>query len=244
MRRLLALRLARPRAALFAARGRPLAGKAAPRAAGAARDVPAACWNCEFVGAPAKFCPGCRTVQPPAEERSFFSLFGLEADRFDVDVAALDAEFRRQQMEVHPDRFASRCRREEGFAAAQSAALNHAHGVIRDPVERARYILKRRGIDLDGGDEGGAGAGGKRPPQTDPATLMEVMELRESMSEASTPEEFEALHADARARLDGALREASEAFRSGDAARMVGVTLRMLYLNSLVKELAQLRPAC
>ncbi len=78
--------------------------------------------------------------------RNHFDLFGLEP-RFRCDAAALERAFRALQGEVHPDRFATAGDAERRLALQSSARVNEAYGVLKDPVERARYLLQLNGVD-------------------------------------------------------------------------------------------------
>jgi len=79
-------------------------------------------------------------------DRNHFELFGLPAT-FRVDAAALDRAYRALQAEVHPDRFADAGDAERRLAMQRSSRVNEAYRALKDPVERARYLLSLRGID-------------------------------------------------------------------------------------------------
>ena len=78
--------------------------------------------------------------------RNHFELFGLPP-RFAIDPGALDARYRHLQAEVHPDRFGAGSETERRLAHQASARVNEGYRTLRDPVERARYLLALRGID-------------------------------------------------------------------------------------------------
>ena len=85
---------------------------------------------------------------------NYFDLFGLPP-RYRFDPATLEQVYRRLQSEVHPDRFAGGSAAEKRIALQSSARVNEAYRALRDPVERARYVLKLHGIDaLDETDTG------------------------------------------------------------------------------------------
>ena len=78
--------------------------------------------------------------------QDYFSLFGLPRSyRFDAN--ALDAAYRKLQSEIHPDRFASAGDAERRLALQSSARVNEAYRSLKDPVERAQYLLSLRGVD-------------------------------------------------------------------------------------------------
>ena len=75
-----------------------------------------------------------------------FQLFGLPAT-FAIDADALDAAYRALQGEVHPDRHAGGSDADRRIAMQSSTRVNEAYRALKDPVERARYLLSLRGID-------------------------------------------------------------------------------------------------
>ena len=78
--------------------------------------------------------------------RTHFELFGLPAT-FNIDAAALDGAYRALQAEVHPDRHAQGSDADRRVAMQSSTRVNEAYNVLKDPVERARYLLSLRGVD-------------------------------------------------------------------------------------------------
>jgi molecular chaperone HscB len=78
--------------------------------------------------------------------QDYFSLFGLPA-RFDVDTDSLDAAYRVLQTRVHPDRFAAAGDAQRRLALQSSARVNEAYRTLKDPVDRAQYLLAQHGVD-------------------------------------------------------------------------------------------------
>ena len=77
-------------------------------------------------------------------ERNHFALLGLPV-RFEIDMEALSAAYRSAQLAVHPDRSSA-----EGRIRAQqwSSQINQAYRLLKDPLERALYLLQLQGIHL------------------------------------------------------------------------------------------------
>lgn len=75
-----------------------------------------------------------------------FELFGLPTS-FRIDADALDRAYRTLQAEVHPDRHARASDVERRIAMQTSTRVNAAYQALKDPIERARYLLELRGID-------------------------------------------------------------------------------------------------
>ncbi|MEO8346366.1 MAG: Fe-S protein assembly co-chaperone HscB [Betaproteobacteria bacterium] len=78
--------------------------------------------------------------------RNYFDLFGLAAS-FRFDLAALDCAYRQLQSDVHPDRFAGDSDAAKRLAQQSSARVNEAYVALKDPVQRAQYLLRLHGIE-------------------------------------------------------------------------------------------------
>ncbi len=81
--------------------------------------------------------------------RNFFELFGLPT-RYRVEPTLLDAAYRRLQSEVHPDQFARGNDAQRRAALQSSAHVNEAYRALKDPVQRAQYLLTMHGVDAVG----------------------------------------------------------------------------------------------
>lgn len=101
----------------------------------------------------------------------FFALFGFPIS-FDVDLSALAERYRDAQRAVHPDKYANASEAERRMSVQMAARINEAHGVLKDPLARGRYLLELRGVELDDMDTA-----------LDGAFLMEQMELRERLAD-------------------------------------------------------------
>jgi molecular chaperone HscB len=129
-----------------------------------------ACWQC---GAPvddALICQQCHSLQPPPAD--YFCIFGIER-RLDLDVDALQQAFYRLSRQLHPDRYTRRSPREQQYALEATAVLNDAWRVLRDPVQRAEYVLSQEGFDI----------GEQRSKDVPPELLEEVFELNMALEE-------------------------------------------------------------
>ena len=77
--------------------------------------------------------------------RNYFDLFGL-APAFQCDPAALDRAYRQLQSDVHPDRFAGGSDAAKRLAQQSSARVNEAYVALKNPVQRAQYLLHLHGV--------------------------------------------------------------------------------------------------
>lgn len=109
---------------------------------------------------------------PPAADKNYFDLFGLPVG-FDIDVADLAARYRKLAREAHPDRFVSGSDAERRLAMQVTTLLNEAFRVLKEPIQRARYLLEMKGISFPEGTVAAVA----------PGFLMQQMELRERLDE-------------------------------------------------------------
>ena len=101
---------------------------------------------------------------------NFFELFGIPVS-YDVDLNKIQQQYMTLQKQVHPDKFASGSDLEKRISMQQTSWINEAKSTLKDPVLRASYLLKLRGIDFSLENETTMDAG----------FLMQQLEMRESL---------------------------------------------------------------
>lgn len=171
------------------------------------------CWNCQAERGARAFCSACGKIGEPQPGASFFDVFGLPAAYQAVEVAALERGFRERSLLFHPDRFTQATPRERRFSLEHSTQLNDAYKTLKDPLRRAFYLLKLRGVDLDRED---ASAQKDMPLPF----LEEVMELREALDEAIEAKDLsraQSMAAEVTQRQKTALAEGVAALEREDA---------------------------
>jgi molecular chaperone HscB len=107
--------------------------------------------------------------------QDYFALFGLPR-RYRFDGARLDAAYRALQRGIHPDRHAAKGEVERRLALQSSARVNEAYRALKDPVDRAQYLLSLHGID----------ALGETDTALRPEFLQQQLERRERIAEAQS----------------------------------------------------------
>ncbi|MFH6975180.1 Fe-S protein assembly co-chaperone HscB [Neisseria sp. 23W00296] len=112
----------------------------------------------------------------------YFDLFQLP-EGFALDEAELETRYRALAARFHPDRYAAASAFEQKQAVMMSATVNEAYRTLKNPTDRAAYLLKEQGIDADA------------PEHTSfaPEFLMQQMEWRETLMEAQMENEAAAL---------------------------------------------------
>ena len=116
--------------------------------------------------------------------RDHFELLGVPKG-YAVDTARLEQGYRELQSRVHPDRFAAASEAERRVAMQWATRANEAYRTLRDPLGRARYLLKLKGFDT------GEDTNTSMPPDF----LMQQMEWREGAAEARAAADVAALEA-------------------------------------------------
>jgi molecular chaperone HscB len=123
-------------------------------------------------------------AQPPALQLADtdFVLLGLPPQQA-LDRALLDERRRSLQQRVHPDRFAAEGAAAQRLAMQWAVRVNQAYQRLKDPISRAAYLCELRGVPVDG----------ERNTAMPTAFLMQQMEWREALDDASTPSDVQAL---------------------------------------------------
>jgi molecular chaperone HscB len=116
--------------------------------------------------------------------QSHFDLFGLQP-AFAVDQERLERAYREIQSRVHPDRFVQAGDAERRASLQWTTRVNEAYRTLRNPVSRASHLLALNGVDV------AFETNTAMPAQF----LMEQMELRETLAEATQSKDTTALEA-------------------------------------------------
>jgi molecular chaperone HscB len=173
----------------------------------------------------------------PEFGRNHYDLLGMPT-AFAVDADRLERSYRDLQSQVHPDRFAAGSEAERRVAMQWATRANEAYRTLRDPVDRARYLLGLKGYDT----------GEETNTAMPPDFLMQQMEWRETVADARASRDSRRLHglrdeiADARAEMLERLARAIDA----DANYEAGCSLvrKLRFLEKIEEEIdAALDPA-
>ena len=111
-----------------------------------------------------------------------FTLFGLP-QRFALDRAALDQQWRDLQAQVHPDKFASEGTAAQRVAMQWAVRVNEAYRRLKEPLARAQYLCELQGAAIQAENNTAMPA----------AFLMHQMSWREALDDARTADAVEAL---------------------------------------------------
>ncbi|XP_010543843.1 PREDICTED: iron-sulfur cluster co-chaperone protein HscB, mitochondrial isoform X1 [Tarenaya hassleriana] len=187
------------------------------------------CWNCGFSpeGLPFLFCESCRSVQPVDDSVDYFQIFGLEK-KYDIDVGSLERKYKDWQKKLHPDLVHNKSEKERDYAAEQSGKVTEAYRTLTKPLSRATYIMRLHGIYID-----------EEERIFDPQFLMEIMELREAIAEASDSKALNVIRLQIQEKLkhwSGSFVKAFESQKFDEAATCIQ---RMTYYERACEEIVK-----
>jgi molecular chaperone HscB len=129
------------------------------------------CWHCQSEVSGEYFCERCVKVQPVSKEADYFTCLGFPR-RLTIDPQKLEAKFYELSRAFHPDFYQNKSETEQAISLSNAATLNTAYRTLRDPIQRAEYLLAIE-----------AGAV-KEIRNTPPADLFEeILELQETLEE-------------------------------------------------------------
>jgi molecular chaperone HscB len=108
----------------------------------------------------------------PSLASDYFQFFGLER-KLTLDLEDLQKRFYQLSRLLHPDRYQRKAAAEQQYSLDATAILNDAYRVLRDPLQRAEYVLKQEGFEI----------GEQRSKDVPPELLEEVFELNMALEE-------------------------------------------------------------
>jgi molecular chaperone HscB len=155
-----------------------------------------------------------------------FELFGLPPT-FAQDRAALDARWKDLQREVHPDRFAAQGAAAQRLAMQWSVRINEAYKRLKDPLRRAAYLCELRGVPVEA----------ERNTAMPSDFLMQQMQWREALDEASSTAELEALLGQVNASHRARLQACAELIdQKQDPAQAAGQVRALMFLERFLED--------
>ena len=129
------------------------------------------CWHCQSEVSGEYFCERCVKVQPVSKETDYFTCFGFPR-RLTLDQKQLEARFYDLSRAFHPDFYQNKSETEQAISLGNAATLNTAYRTLRDPIQRAEYLLALE-------------AGSVKDIRTSPPADLfeEILELQDTLDE-------------------------------------------------------------
>ena len=128
-----------------------------------------------------------------------FALFGLK-QAFAQDRTDIDVRWKELQREAHPDKFALHGPAAQRVAMQWSVRINEAYQRLKDPMRRAAYLCELGAAPIQAENNTAMPA----------AFLMQQMEWREAMDDATDVAALEALHDDVQQAHTTALQQCAQ----------------------------------
>jgi molecular chaperone HscB len=147
------------------------------------------CWHCQSEISGEYFCDRCVKVQPVSKETDYFTCFGFPR-RLTIDPTKLEGKFYELSRAFHPDFYHNKSETEQSISLGNAATLNTAYRTLRDPIQRAEYLL-----DLE--------AGAVKDIRTSPPADLfeEILELQDTLDEYRATDRASAAGLQLRAKL-------------------------------------------
>ncbi len=114
---------------------------------------------------------------------NYFQLFGLPV-QFDLDTEQLTRNYKTLIAQYHPDKVASKNDFEKKQTMMMASKINDAFQTLRHPLDRASFLLRLQALDAESATD----------TQFSADFLMQQMEWRETLEEATIQEDQVALH--------------------------------------------------
>ncbi|MBQ0132426.1 MAG: Fe-S protein assembly co-chaperone HscB [Comamonas sp.] len=146
-----------------------------------------------------------------------FEIMGLPR-QFALDRALLDERWKALQKQTHPDRFAGEGGVAQRVAMQWSVRINEAYQRLKQPLARAAYLCELFGVPVRAEDNTAMPA----------AFLMQQMEWREALDEASTDADLDDLASQVSVLKGSMLQQCEQLLVSLEGAQKAVQTVRSL----------------
>lgn len=151
--------------------------------------------------------------------QNHFEIF-LLSPNFSVDLDELEKKYLEFQRQFHPDKSST-------ADIEKSIAINEAFEILKNPLKRISHILQLHGIDLENDSTA---------LKVDATTLMEVLELREKISEDRF-DETEKLKKDLNSRIKLLIEETAQELENKDFKAAAQILIKAKYFDKTLRDL-------
>lgn len=160
-----------------------------------------------------------------------FELMGLPR-QFSLDRALLDERWKALQKQAHPDRFAGEGGVAQRVAMQWSVRINEAYQRLKHPLKRAAYLCELFGVPVRAEDN----------TSMPGAFLMQQMEWREALDEASTESDIDDLALEVASVKRSMLQKCEQLLHSLAGAQEAVHTVRsLMFVERFVQDIERRR---
>jgi molecular chaperone HscB len=155
-----------------------------------------------------------------------FELFSLE-ECFKQDRAVLDARWKDLQRQAHPDKFSAQGAAAQRVAMQWSVRINEAYQRLKDPLKRAAYVCELHGAPVNAENNTAMPAD----------FLMQQMQWRETLDDASTAEDLEKISLQVRQNVREVLQKIEQLLdQSQDYIAAVAQVRALMFMERFVED--------
>ena len=156
-----------------------------------------------------------------------FELFDIPK-QFLQDRDALDARWKNLQREAHPDKFSSQGTAAQRVAMQWSVRINEAYQRLKDPLRRAAYLCELAGASINAENNTAMPA----------EFLMQQMQWREELDDATNADTLENLHQEVLQTRDAALAHCEALIdQAQDFAKAAQQVRALMFIERFVKDI-------
>ena len=159
--------------------------------------------------------------------KNYFSILQLEPS-FTLDEDELQRSYVKLQQEHHPDKQIGKSEAERTKAFQLSMDINDAYEVLKSPLTRAQHLLELQNIFVNSEDD-------NVKPSAE--LLMNNMELRESIMEASDHDTLAEIELDCRNQARKVSHELQKQFEAANYDEAAQSTIKLRYLYKTLEEI-------
>lgn len=99
------------------------------------------CWDCKSEHGGSYQCQQCVKIQPLSKEGDYFEYFGVSR-LLNLDLDQLESRYHTLSRTFHPDFFENKSSMEQSISLGNSAVLNTAYRILKNPAQRVQYLLE------------------------------------------------------------------------------------------------------
>lgn len=162
--------------------------------------------------------------------KNYFEIFGIPVS-YAVDLNLLSETNRELQKQFHPDRFASEGDDASRLAMQKTSLINQAFDVLKDSIARGQYLLKMKGIEMQG----------ETDTSMDPGFLMGQMEFREAIAEVRSQDDpldvLDSMAKDTKQKLQQLQQQFANDYRNDHLQAARDTVRKMQFLIKAQKEI-------
>lgn len=159
--------------------------------------------------------------------KNYFEKFSL-SPAFDINLDDLEQKYLTLQQQYHPDQLLHKTVGEQDTAAIESININEAYKILKNPISRAIYLLKLQGINIDDDN---------CPIKPDHSTLMQVLELREEISQIKNKDEINQIRNNLESEITRLMQEVKKNFSKNDFNQVAQFLIKIKYFDKTIADL-------